>query len=464
MRKIIFLLLFTFLYAETIPLTPQEKKLLNTYPFTCISTGSWAPFNVWENHKFRGIGFDYWNLIRKKLDIENGCTLASNWTEVLDAIKNKKADITVSTQATKDRLEYAVFSKPYVTYPIVIATRSNIGFIHDIDILKDKKIAIGKGYTVDTILKENYPDLNIIYVESIDEALQKVENGEVFATLEILPVLAYKINKETFNNLKISGSIPYNFSVSLMFRKDYAVVVPLINKAIDAITKEEKNMVNERWLKIHHTKKVFGDYFYILLIITALIIGFFLIWLFFLKKEISKKEKKERELKMLVRVDSLTKVFNRYMIDRTLDKEILLSKRYNTPLSIIFFDIDGFKSINDTYGHKIGDYVLKELSEVVSNYIRKSDIFGRWGGDEFLIILIHTKEEDAETFAKSIENKIAKHDFIKHIPVTCTFGVTSYEKKDNRSDMINRVDKKYYQEKDLKIKREYKYATKERTL
>ncbi len=457
MKKFILLLFFVFLYGETLSLNPQEKALLQKYPITCISTGTWAPFNLWENNKFTGIGFDYWNLIRKRLGIKNGCKLASSWMEVLEEIKNKQADMTVATQPTKDRLEYAVFSKPYVTYPIVIATKNNIGFIHDLNILKNKKIAIGKDFTVDTILKEHYSHIDVEYVKSIDEALCKVENEEVFATIEILPVLAYNINKEKFQDLKISGSIPYDFSVSLMFQKEFAPLIPLINRAIDSITEEEKIRINKRWINIHHSKKISSTYFYMLLVSALLVVMFFTIWLFVLKKEIIKKNKKEKELKKLVSVDSLTNIFNRYMLDNALDKEILLAQRYNAPLSIIFFDIDGFKGINDTYGHKVGDFILKELSEVVSNSIRKSDIFGRWGGDEFLIILVNTKEEDAKTFAKNLELRIAKHDFTEHIPVRCTFGIASYKEGDTRIDMIKRVDANYYKEKHLKFKIESEY-------
>jgi polar amino acid transport system substrate-binding protein len=231
----------------------------------------------------------------------------------------------------------------------------------------------------------------------------------------------------------------------------------LINKAIDSITKEEKNKINERWIQIHHSKKISSIYFYILLATASLVVLFFAIWLFLLKREIIKKNQKEKELKKIISIDSLTNIFNRYMLDNTLNKEILLAERYDAPLSIIFFDIDGFKNINDTYGHKVGDYILKEFSKVIVNSIRKSDVFGRWGGDEFLIILVNTKEEYAKIFAKNLEVKIAKHHFVEHIPLRCTFGVASYQKNDTPVDIIKRVDENFYKEKNLKSKIESEY-------
>ncbi len=450
MKNFIFIFIFIFTYAQPLSLTSEEKKLLEQHPVKCISTGLWAPFNLLENGKLVGIGFDYWNLIRKKLGIKNGCKKAKKWTQVLTEIKEKKSDMTIASAPTPERLKYAIFSKPYVTYPIVIATKNDVGFIHDINLIKDKTIAIGKGYAVANILKQYYPELKVKYVESIDEALRLVSESKVFATLEIFPVIAYKLNKNKFYNLKISGSIPHDFPVSIMLRKDYTWLIPLINKAIDTINKEEENTINERWVKLHHIKKVSSKYFYILLIGAFITVLFFSIWLFVLQKKIINKDEKEKELKKLVSIDSLTSIFNRYMLDVTLDKEIALAKRYHTPLSIVFFDINGFKTINDVCGHKKGDYVLKELSTFVSKSVRQSDIFGRWGGDEFLIILVNTTKEDAIIFAKNIDSKIKQYDFKDSLNVSCTFGVTSYQDGDNRETIIKRADEQFYKEKNLK--------------
>jgi len=447
MRSIIVLLLFTVVYAKPLPLTSQEKLFIQSHPLQCISTGLWAPFNLIENGKLAGIGFDYWKLIQERLGIKSSCKKASSWIEVLDAIRLKKADLTIASQETKERLSYAVFSKPYVSYPLVIATKNSVGFIHDIELIKDKTIVMPKAYATTDILLKHYPDLKIIYTTSIDRALAMVEKEEAYATLDILPVIAYKINKSGFYSLKISGSIPESFNVGIMLRKDYEVLVPLINRAIDSITQEERNRIHERWIEVHHEEKVPKKYFYILLGWIMFVILFFSFWLLSLKKEITKKRRTEAKLKQLVGIDSLTNIFNRYMLDTTLDKEIALAKRYHRPLSIVFFDINKFKEVNDTYGHKVGDLVLQEVAKVVQNSLRSSDVFGRWGGDEFLIILVNTTEEDAASLAEKISKKIDQHDFSEHIKIHCTFGITSYRDGDDRTSMIKRVDEHFYMAK-----------------
>lgn len=447
MKYIIFLLLFTFAYAQPLPLTPQEKQIIQAHPLTCISTGLWAPFNLLEDDKLVGIGFDYWDLIRERLGIEDSCKTANNWTQVLDAIKNKTADMTIASQATPERLKYAVFSKPYAKYPMVIATKNNVGFIHDIELIRNKVIVMPKKYATTAILLKHYPHLNIKFTDSIDHALSLVEKGEAFATIDILPVIAYKINKNNFETLKISGSIPEYFSVGIMLRKDYAMLVPLINKAIDSITKEEKNAINKRWITIHRQQKIPRKYFYALLASALFVFTFFSVWLLLLKKEIIQKNRTEKKLKKLVNIDSLTGIFNRHMLDATLDNEIALVQRHGNPLCVIFFDIDDFKNINDRYGHKVGDSILKELSKLIAKTIRKSDVFGRWGGDEFLLILLETKEEDALIFAVHLDKVIQKHHFKQNISISCSFGVTCYKNGDTRESMMSRVDKYFYSTK-----------------
>jgi len=232
-----------------------------------------------------------------------------------------------------------------------------------------------------------------------------------------------------------------------MLRKDYAILLPLINKAIDSIRQKEKNKIHEKWIMLHDDPKIPSTYFYILLFGSFFVFSLFGRWAFLLKKEIVKKNKREEELKKLVNIDSLTGIFNRHMLDKTLEYNIALAQRYGAPLSVIFFDIDQFKKINDTHGHEFGDYVLKEIAKYVQKNIRKTDIFGRWGGDEFLIIILEAEENNTAEFAKNIDNLIRKHTFKNNVNVTCSFGVSSYKDEDTLQSIMSRVDTRFYESK-----------------
>lgn len=138
-------------------------------------------------------------------------------------------------------------------------------------------------------------------------------------------------------------------------------------------------------------------------------------------------EEKNEELERLSITDKLTGLYNRAKLDSVLNTEFEKAIRYNDIFSVIIMDIDFFKSVNDNFGHQIGDDVLKESAKILSSCIRTSDTLGRWGGEEFLIICPNSKQEDAIKLANRINIAIKQHTFSTYPKkVTMSLGVASY--------------------------------------
>lgn len=156
----------------------------------------------------------------------------------------------------------------------------------------------------------------------------------------------------------------------------------------------------------------------------------------------------ERKLEKLSSTDHLTEICNRLKFDTELDKWIRYSIRYKSDLSLILFDIDHFKIINDQYGHLQGDKVIIDIVNIVNRYIRDTDVFARWGGEEFVVLLPGTNIIEAEELATFLRKKIAKHNFSRVPKVTCSFGVVSLEKDDDKISFIARADKLLYAAKE----------------
>ncbi|RXJ76267.1 GGDEF domain-containing protein [Aliarcobacter skirrowii] len=136
---------------------------------------------------------------------------------------------------------------------------------------------------------------------------------------------------------------------------------------------------------------------------------------------------KNEELERLSITDKLTGLYNRAKLDSVLNTEFEKAIRYNDIFSVIIMDIDFFKSVNDNFGHQIGDDVLKESAKILSSCIRTSDTLGRWGGEEFLIICPNSKQEDAIKLANRINIAIKQHTFSTYPKkVTMSLGVASY--------------------------------------
>ena len=149
-------------------------------------------------------------------------------------------------------------------------------------------------------------------------------------------------------------------------------------------------------------------------------------------------------------LDPLTGCYNKKEITILLERFLREFLRYSNPLSILMCDIDHFKRVNDTYGHLAGDFVLREVAKIIKNNIRQSDACGRFGGEEFLILLPNTKLIGAMKLAERIRNNIKNKDFIfehKKIKVTISIGITSASKSDSVFSLIERVDEALYEAK-----------------
>jgi len=162
-----------------------------------------------------------------------------------------------------------------------------------------------------------------------------------------------------------------------------------------------------------------------------------------IRQDITDKKKVE-ELSI---TDKLTKLFNRHKIDEVFQEEIQRAKRYDCIFSVILLDIDHFKSVNDTYGHDVGDVVIKNISKLLKQSIRVTDIVGRWGGEEFIIIAIETNYKDAMNLAQNIKKSIQNYKHDKVGFKTASFGVTTYKKGDSEELMLNRADGALYKAK-----------------
>jgi len=158
-----------------------------------------------------------------------------------------------------------------------------------------------------------------------------------------------------------------------------------------------------------------------------------------------------KELRENAIYDALTKCYNKKQILEFLNKFLNSYLRYKNPyFSVAMFDIDHFKKINDTYGHLAGDFILRELAEVVREQMRKSDICGRFGGEEFLIILPETKVVGAMKFANRLKEAVENHEFIFNkvkIPVTISIGITGVSFNDSIESLLSRVDEALYEAK-----------------
>jgi two-component system cell cycle response regulator len=158
------------------------------------------------------------------------------------------------------------------------------------------------------------------------------------------------------------------------------------------------------------------------------------------------------EIYRLTILDGLTQIHNQRYMSEFLDREVVRSQRHARPLAVLMIDLDRFKTINDTFGHLCGDFVLREMTDVIRTTVRKEDLFARYGGEEFVLVLVETDQQEAVLVAERIRQAVADHAFqFESTPVQLTISIgiacMAGEMTATPASLLRTADENLYQAK-----------------
>lgn len=145
--------------------------------------------------------------------------------------------------------------------------------------------------------------------------------------------------------------------------------------------------------------------------------------------------------------DTLTSLPNRRELEERLESTLVAASELGRPLSVVFFDLDDFKGVNDVHGHAVGDAVLTQVGDALRSLLRSGDTFGRWGGEEYLIIAPSTRHDRARELAERLRQGLESHEFTRGIRVTASFGVATSRGNDHARSLLSRADERLFRAK-----------------
>jgi len=285
-----------------IELLDVEKEYINKNKVVrvCIDP-SWYPFEFFnENNQYDGILPNFLNLLLSKVQIKYEIVQTQTWEETLNNIKQKKCDIVSAIHKTNKREEFLNFTPNYTSFPLMLVTKKDVPYLHNLKSLKNKKIAIVKGYAINELFKKKYPNNEIINVSNISQGLRKVEAGEVFGYIDTVQAIVSDIKLKGRLDLKINRDIKIKLLLSIGVRNDDKVLFSLLKKAINNISFLEKSILFEKLIDDSYTQKI--NYTRIIEAIVILFIAIItvLYWNFQLKKSIKKELLKNKEQESLL--------------------------------------------------------------------------------------------------------------------------------------------------------------------
>lgn len=221
----------------------------------CIDP-NWMPFESFEEGRHVGVAADYMEIFQKSIGVPIKIIKTDTWSQSLEFAKERKCDILTLAMETKERKEYLNFTQPYLKTPVVLVTKPDAAFVVDFNTLKDKKLAIPSGYSFGEILKQKYPNLNIIGVKNEIEGLKKVNRGEVFGYIGTLATVGYLFQKEFTGELKIAGKFDETWDLGVGVRDDDLELLGIFEKVVWSVDEETKQNIFNKWVAINYQKEI----------------------------------------------------------------------------------------------------------------------------------------------------------------------------------------------------------------
>jgi signal transduction histidine kinase len=293
--------------------TVQQDWLKRHSSFILGVAPSLPPFEeIDKDGHYQGISSDFINIVGSKLAVKMLPLTGLSWHEVMRKAELGQIDILPAVVKTKTRERFLSFTEPYFSFPLVIATNSNLDNIKGLDELAYKRVGVGKSTPTEELLKLNHPKLEVIPVENASVGLALLNEGKLDAMVHNFGVISYEINRLNYSNVKVVAQTPYKLDIAMGVRKDLESLVPILNKALDTIDSKQRESITNSWLS---TRANLGADYQTFFLWSMPIIGVFLLIIWIVTRvnrrmhfEIGQRNKIEKSLERAIKQSDAVKV------------------------------------------------------------------------------------------------------------------------------------------------------------
>ena len=409
-----------------------------------------------EQGNFLGINSDIINLISDRTGIEFNYVVFDTWQQLYKALLNNKIDMLGSITPTPEREKLMLFTESYWQMPWVMVHPQYYGRQTKLEDFYGKQVAIVKGYYLIAMLRKEHPLITFKLVDNREQALAALQQERVDGFITTMASATQLLKQENIVTLMISMMDKVSLDEShFAINKQSPLLQGIINKGLLSITEKEKQAIYDNWftlaIKTGLDKNVVLQVGAQIGVIILLVLGVIVMWNRRLQVEIKHREQLEKIMKHMATHDELTGLANRVLLKDRLSTAIAFHQRQSLKMAVLFIDLDGFKNINDTHGHDVGDELLQQVAIRLQGCVRSSDTVVRFGGDEFVLLLtgLHSPNEAAYVAEKVLRLVQKEFELSKtNAFIGCSIGVAMYpDDGDNDNDLLKIADTMMYKVK-----------------
>jgi len=346
---------------KRINFTQKEMEFLETKRTInmCIDP-DWYPYERITENKHTGMSFDYFEIFRNLIPIPIELVPTNTWSQTLEYAKNGKCDIISLAAETKKRSQYLNFTKPYLKLPLVIATKNDKPFVSNVNEILDFQIGVEKDYFYVELLKEHYPNIKLVEVNSIEEGISKVASGELYGFIDSLTVIGHILQTQYFGNLKIAGKLEENFSIGVATNKESIILNDIFNKAINNLTTLDHQTILNKWVSVKYEKAFDYSLVYKILVFISILAIFFIYRHLLLKKQNQELKESIGEFEML--------------INATIEAMFILENGKVIDLNEEGIKLFGYEKKEEMLGLSAYAVIVKKDHAILTKNLKKDDV------------------------------------------------------------------------------------------
>ncbi|MAD74138.1 MAG: hypothetical protein CML20_04975 [Rheinheimera sp.] len=442
-------------FKSNIPLHSDERQWLKQHSLLRVGLiSNWPPMEfVDDDGNIAGVSHEVLQLLSQRLNINFDLRVYDNFETILSDLENGKLDLVTNVVPKPERLSYAHFTEPFWSVKWAAIGLINGENIDSIRQLSGKRVAVFKDYQLAQQLTDLANNVDVVRISSVKDGIRMLQGNQVDFVLETLEAGSRALTESSLVNLRMQviDDVP-DYPSLIAVRKDYQPLVTILNKGLRSISEAERNEIYQHWFDFEITQgidsKRVQQIIWQVVAVTLVFLTLFTIWNLFLRREVNLRREAEEKMRHMATHDDLTGLPNRSLLKERIDQALEQHSRHNEILAVLFIDLDGFKDVNDQYGHDAGDELLLKLAGVMDSCVRKSDTVARFGGDEFVVLLtalLH--RDDAAIVAEKIVFQLSQPLQLSfaQVKVGASIGIATYpHDATDSSALLKEADKQMY--------------------